>query len=404
MMAAFGIAPDTSVEDISVKDIVLGLEIPEVQPASYADMTFWRQERIQTGDTMATLLARLEVNSRDAAALIRDARDIKAFNQLVPGKPVHVQTTAGGDLLLLRYFPGGSEQLLLERNGNGFQVSNRGPELETHVQMKSGVIESSLYAAIDIAGVPDNVATQIVDILASEIDFHKDLRKGDRFTVVYDSLYGNGEPARAGRVLAVEFVNQGLPHRALYFRDQNGESGYYTPDGKNLRRAFLRSPLEFSRISSGFSNGRFHPVLKTWRAHKGIDYAAPTGTRVKAASQGTVAFVGWQGGYGKVIILDHQGGYSTVYGHLSDFAKGLRKGQYVRQGEVIGNVGATGMATGPHLHYEFRQNGVQRDPLKIAMPAANPVPQKQMTAFYEYTKGSMARLDMLRGTSLAFLD
>jgi murein DD-endopeptidase MepM/ murein hydrolase activator NlpD len=404
MMAAFGIAPDTSVEDIPVEQVVLGLDIPQIQSAPHGDMTFWRQESIQTGDTIATLLARLNVNSRDAAALIRDARDIKAFLQLVPGKPVHVQSTAAGDLLMFRYFPGGSEQLVLERTGNGFQVSSRGPELETHVQMKSGVIESSLYAAIDSAGVPDYVATQIVDILASQIDFHKDLRKGDRFTVVYDSLYGNGEPARAGRVLGVEFVNQGMPYRALYFQGKNGESGYYTPDGTNLRRAFLRSPLEFSRISSGFSDGRFHPVLKTWRAHKGIDYAAPTGTRVKAASEGTVAFAGWQGGYGKVIILDHRGGYSTVYGHLSAFAKGLHKGQYVRQGEVIGNVGATGMATGPHLHYEFRENGVQRDPLKIPMPVANPVPQKQMATFYEYTKGSMARLDMLRGTNLAFLD
>ena len=404
MMAAFGIAPNTSVEDVPVEHVVLGLEIPEIQHAPNGDMTFWRQERIQSGDTIATLLSRLNVNSRDAAALIRDARDMKAFHQLVPGKPVHVQSTAAGDLLLFRYFPGGSEQLVLERTGNGFQPSNQAPELETHVQMKSGVIESSLYAAIDSAGVPDNVATQIVDILASEVDFHRDLRKGDRFTVVYDSLYGNGEPARAGRVLAVEFVNQGMPYRALYFRGQDGESGYYTPDGTNLRKAFLRSPLEFSRISSGFSTGRYHPVLKTWRAHKGIDYAAPTGTRVRAAAEGIVAFAGWQGGYGKVIILEHPGGYSTVYGHLSAFAKGLRKGQYVRQGGVIGQVGATGMATGPHLHYEFRQNGVQRDPLKIAMPAASPIPSKHMAAFHEYTQGSMARLDMLRGTSLAFLD
>ena len=173
--------------------------------------------------------------------------------------------------------------------------------------MKSGVINSSLFAAIDNAGVPDSVATQIVDILASEIDFHRDLRKGDRFTVVYDSLYGNGEPARPGRVLAVEFVNQGTPHRALYFAAENGESGYFTPDGKSLRKAFLRSPLEFSRISSGFSSARFHPILKTWRAHNGIDYAAPTGTRVKAAADGTVAFAGWQGGYGNVVILQHKG-------------------------------------------------------------------------------------------------
>lgn len=404
MMAAFGIAPDTSLEDIPVQQVVLGLEIPQIEPAFDEDMTFWRQERIQSGDTIATLLSRLEVNNQDAASFMRDARDMKPVHQLVAGKAIHVQTTAAGDLLLLRYFPGGSEQLVLEKTGGSFKLSNRPAELETHIQMKSGVIESSLFAAVDSAGVPDSVATQIVDILSSEIDFHRDLRKGDRFTVVYDSLYGNGEPARAGRVLAVEFVNQGMPYRALYFQADNGESGYYAPDGKNLKKAFLRSPLEFSRISSGFSMGRFHPVLKTWRAHKGIDYAAPTGTGVKAAADGTVAFAGWQGGYGNVIILEHQGSYSTVYGHLSAFAKGLRKGQRVRQGEVIGRVGATGLATGPHLHYEFRLNGVQRDPLKVAMPAANPVSPRHMAAFYEYTQSSMARLDMLRGTSLAFLD
>jgi murein DD-endopeptidase MepM/ murein hydrolase activator NlpD len=404
MVAAFGIAPSTSFEELPVEQVVLRLEVPEVSPAADPDMTFWRQERIERGDTLATLLSRLGVNHQEAASFLRDVRDVKPMHQLISGKTVHVQTTAAGDLLVLRYFPGGSEQLVMEKNGSSFRMSEQPAKLETHIQMKSGVIHSSLFAAIDNAGVPDSVATQIVDILASEIDFHRDLRKGDRFTVVYDSLYGNGEPARPGRVLAVEFINQGTPHRALYFASENGDSGYFTPDGKNLRKAFLRSPLEFSRISSGFSSARFHPILKTWRAHNGIDYAAPAGTRVKAAADGTVAFSGWQGGYGNVVILQHNSGYSTVYGHLSVFAKGLRMGQRVSQGDVIGQVGATGMATGPHLHYEFRFNGVQRDPTKVAMPAANPVSPKHLPAFYEYTKSSMARLDMLRGTSLAFLD
>lgn len=404
MVTAFGIAPDTSFEDLPVEEVILGLELPEILPVSDANMTLWRQESIQRGDTIATLLSRLEVNNHDAANFLRDARDVKAMHQLVPGKILHVQTTATGELRLLRYFPGGSEQLVMEKNDGIFKVSGQAAKLETHIQMKSGVINSSLFAAVDSAGVPDSVATQIVDILASDIDFHRDLRKGDRFTVVYDSLYGNGEPARAGRVLAVEFINQGTPHRAVYFQAENGESGYYAPDGKSLRKAFLRSPLEFSRISSGFSNARFHPVLKTWRAHRGIDYAAPTGTRVKAAADGVVAFAGWQGGYGNVVILQHHGQYSTVYGHLSTFAKGLRKGQRVSQSDIIGYVGATGMATGPHLHYEFRFNDVQRDPLRVAMPVANPVSGRNMAAFYDYTKPLMARLDMLRGTNLAFLD
>jgi murein DD-endopeptidase MepM/ murein hydrolase activator NlpD len=307
-------------------------------------------------------------------------------------------------LLLLRYFPGGNEQFLMEKTDGAFKLSEQPVELEAHIQMKSGVINSSLFAATDSAGVPDNITTQIVDIFASDIDFHRDLHKGDRFTVVYESLHNDGEPAKAGRVLAVEFVNQGTSYQAVYFQADDGSSGYYAPDGKNLRKAFLRSPLEFSRISSGFSSARFHPVLQTWRAHKGVDYAAPTGTRVKATANGTVVFAGWQNGYGNVVILQHQGQYTTAYGHLSAFAKGLRKGQRVNQNDVIGYVGATGMATGPHLHYEFRVSGVQRDPLRVAMPAAIPIAARNMTAFHESTKPLTVRLDMLRDTNLASLD
>lgn len=404
MVAAFGIAPDTSVEELPVEQVVLGLDVPEIHPAFAGDMRFWWQEQIQRGDTIGALLSRLEINNQDATSFLGVVQDMKVMHQLVPGKVIHAQTTATGELVLLRYFMGGSEQYVVKKVNGTFTAANEPAQLETHIQMKSGVIDTSLFAAIDNAGVPDTIAAQIVDILASEIDFHRDIRKGDHFTVIYDSLYGNGQPGRAGRVLAVEFVNQGLPYRALYFEAEDGESGYYAPDGNNVKKAFLRSPLVFSRISSGFSLGRFHPVLKTWRAHKGIDYVAPTGTGVMAAADGTVSFAGWHGGYGNVIILEHDGSYSTVYGHLSAFAKGLRKGQRVRQGDIIGRVGATGLASGPHLHYEFRLGGVQRDPLKVAMPSARPVDPTRMAAFYEYTKSSMARLDMLRGTSLAFLD
>lgn len=404
MVAAFGIAPDTPVEELPIEQVVLGLNVPEIHPASAGDMRFLWQEQIQRGDTIGALLSRLEINNQDAANFLTVAQGMKVMHQLVPGRVIHAQTTAAGELVLLRYFLGGSDQFVVKKVNGTFKAANEPAQLETHVQMKSGVIDTSLFAAIDDAGVPDTVAAQIVDILASQIDFHRDIRKGDHFTVVYDSLYGNGQPGRAGRVLAVEFVNQGMPYRALYFEAEDGESGYYAPDGSNVKKAFLRSPLVFSRISSGFSPGRFHPVLKTWRAHKGIDYVAPTGTGVMAAANGTVSFAGWRGGYGNVVILEHDGSYSTVYGHLSAFARGLRKGQRVRQGDIIGRVGATGLASGPHLHYEFHFNGIQRDPLKVVMPSAAPVAPMHAAAFYEHTKSSMARLDMLRGTSLAFLD
>ncbi|MBA0916656.1 MAG: M23 family metallopeptidase [Nitrosospira sp.] len=404
MVAAFGIAPDTSLKDVSVQQVILNLDLPETSSSAIADTTFWRQERIQRGDTVAALLSRFEVNNLDAANFLHEARKIKAMHQLVPGRIVHAQTTARGELRMLRYFPGGSEQFLMEKTVGAFKLIEKPIELEKHVQMKSGVIDSSLFAATDSAGVPDNVTTQIVDIFSSEIDFHRDLRKGDRFTVVYESLHNDGELARAGRILAVEFVNQGTSYKAVYFQADDGNSGYYAPDGKNLRKEFLRSPLEFSRVSSGFSSARFHPVLQTWRAHKGVDYAAPTGTIVKATANGTVAFAGWQSGYGNIVILQHQGQYTTAYGHLSAFSKGLRKGQRVSQSDVIGYVGATGMATGPHLHYEFRVSGVQRDPLRVAMPVAIPILAQNMTIFHENTRPLTARLDMLRNTNLGSLD
>ncbi|MEY4960228.1 MAG: hypothetical protein RL610_407 [Pseudomonadota bacterium] len=404
MVAAFGIAPDTLSKDVPVQQVILNLVLPETSSSAIADTTFWRQERIQRGDTVAALLSRFEVNNLDAANFLHEARNIKAMHQLVPGRIVHAQTTARGELRMLRYFPGGSEQFLMEKTDGAFKLIEKPIELEKHVQMKSGVIDSSLFAATDSAGVPDNVTTQIVDIFSSDIDFHRDLRKGDRFTVVYESLHNNGELARAGRILAVEFVNQGTPYKAVYFQADDGNSGYYAPDGKNLRKAFLRSPLEFSRVSSGFSSARFHPVLQTWRAHKGVDYAAPTGTIVKATANGTVAFAGWQSGYGNIVILQHQGQYTTAYGHLSAFSKGLRKGQRVSQSDVIGYVGATGMATGPHLHYEFRVSGVQRDPLRVAMPVAIPILAQNMTIFHENTRPLIARLNMLRNTNLGSLD
>ena len=208
---------------------------------------------------------------------------------------------------------------------------------------------------------------------------------------------------KSGRVLAAEFINQKKSYRAVWFQDKEGHGGYYTPEGKNLRKAFLRSPLEFSRITSGFAM-RLHPILQKWRAHRGIDYGAPTGTRVKATSDGVVAFAGRQGGYGNMVVLRHGGGVTTVYGHLSRFANGIRKGTRVGQGEVVGFVGQTGLATGPHLHYEFRVNNQYRNPLTVAFPAARPVAPERIAAFRLVAEPLAARLDLLASTNLALLE
>jgi len=267
--------------------------------------------------------------------------------------------------------------------------------------MAAGVIETSLFAATDRAGLSDAVAVQLADIFSSEIDFHRDLQPGDRFTMVYEALFAGGEFLRPGRILAAEFTNEGHTYRALYFQDAHGRGGYYTPEGKNVRRAFLRSPIEFSRITSGFARARLHPVLKVWRAHNGVDYGAPVGTRVRATADGVVEFAGYRGGYGKAIVLRHRNGHSTLYAHLSGFAKGLRPGLRVEQGDPIGSVGMTGMATGPHLHYEFLVNGVHKNPLGFGIPAGTPVGREMRGPFERATRPLLERLDMIRDANLA---
>jgi len=403
VVAAFGIAPETIVETVPVKTVVVELTLPPLTPATDGIPAFTREERIQRGDTVASLLARLEVDDPAASKFLRVNKQAKALHRLIPGRTVSVSTRADGKLVSLRYLNGGN-LLAIDRNDNAFAVQEEPAQLEQRVLMKSAEIRNSLFGATDAAGVPDAVAIQIADIFSTDIDFHRDLRKGDRFSVVYEVWYHRGEAVKTGRVLATEFINQGKSFQAVYFNYAEKQGGYYTPDGKNLRKQFLRSPLEFSRITSGFTNARFHPILQRWRAHKGIDYGAPTGTRVKATADGVVESASRHSGYGNVVVLRHHSKYTTLYGHLSRFAKGVRKGKRVAQGEVIAYVGATGLATGPHLHYEFRINGAHQNPLRVAMPEAPPITAEQKPKFEQYTKLYAQRLDLLRGTNLASLD
>lgn len=406
-VTAFGIAPQSpSYQQIPIEEVVRDLYLPDVMPDVHVetDQPFWQQESIRRGDTVSAILDRLNVNPQDKVEFMRAARDSRAMRQLVPGKTIQAQTTASGELFMLRYFFGKEELFLMEKTDQVFKMSEQKIELESQIQMKSGVVNSSLFAATDGAGIPNPVASQMIEILASNIDFHRDLRKGDRFTVVYETLIDHsGEHAKSGKVLAVEFVNKDKPYQAVHFQSSNGDYGYYTPEGKSLRKAFLKAPLDFSRISSGFTHARFHPVLKEWRAHRGIDYAAPTGTPVKATANGTVNFAGTQRGYGKLIILKHNGPYETAYGHLSRFTKGLKNGSRVKQGDVIGYVGMTGMATGPHLHYELRVDGVQRDPAKVILPTAQPIAKKDMPAFQRESESLISRLEIMRNIHFASL-
>ena len=403
VVAAFGIAPDTMIEKVSIDNVIEELKLPALAPTGDGDLPFTREERIQRGDTVGSLLARLNVDDPEATQFLRNTKQARSLHQLIPGRTVRVTADADGKLANLRYL-NGNNLLSVDRTDDTLTVKESAADLDKRVLMKSAVIRNSLFGATDAAGLSDAIATQIADIFSSDIDFHRDLRKGDRFSVVYEVFYHQGEPVKSGRVLAAEFINQGRTYQAVYFNYADNEGGYYTPDGKNLRKQFLRSPLEFSRITSGFTNARFHPVLQTWRAHKGIDYGAPSGTRVKATGGGIVEIAGRQGGYGNVVVLRHQSKYTTWYGHLSGIAKGLRKGARVAQGEVIGFVGATGLATGPHLHYEFRINDVHQNPLNVAMPAAPPITPDLKSRFAQNTRLYAERLELLRTTNLARLD
>lgn len=409
VVTAFGIVPQSENVNAPITMVAEEIVLPKdaltvVSATNSKAAIFWRDERVQRGDTVAELLRRMQVEDSVASEYLRRDQAAASFRQLAVGKFVQAETNMDGALLALRYLDNKGNQILIEKRAGGFKTSVQPPLLEQRLLMRSGEISSTLFAATDAIGLPESTANQLAEIFGGDIDFHRDLRKGDRFSVIYEMDYSNGEPVRAGRIRAAEFVNQGVSYRVVYFKTDGNHGDYYTPDGRSTRKAFLRSPLEFSRVSSGFSLSRFHPVLNTWRAHKGVDYAAVLGTKVKVTADGTVSFVGKQGGYGNVVIVAHQNHHTTVYGHLSRFASGLRRGQHVGQGDVIGFVGMTGLATGPHLHYEFMVNSQHRDPLRVALPNAVPLDNTHKLAFQDATRGLIARLGLLRDTNLAKFD
>jgi murein DD-endopeptidase MepM/ murein hydrolase activator NlpD len=387
-----------------VRRVVLEqLALPVAAPMDSGMAEFVHEERVQRSDTLSSLFSRLGIDDREALAFISyDANAGIVARQLSPGKTVTAKTGWDGRLTAF-YFPlnGKDSMLVVERKNGKFTVDEQTMHLTTQIHVNSGEIVSSLFGATDKAGIPDAIAMQLAEIFSSDIDFYRDLRKGDKFSIVFESLIYNGRYIRSGRVLAAEFTNNKKTYQAYWFEAEEGKGGYYDGDGKNLRKAFLKSPLEFSRITSGFRNARSHPVLHTIRAHKGVDYGAPIGTRIRAVADGTVVFAGRQGGYGNLIVLKHQGRYSTAYGHLNGFGAGIRKGTRVSQGDTIGFVGQTGLATGPHLHYEFRVNGEQVDPMVVALPDAIPLDETQLSRFRTATVSLFAHLDLAKQTQMA---
>jgi len=352
---------------------------PQFEALANQAMRLYRTDLTRSTDTADTLLKRLGVSDAAAAAFLRSDRLVQQTLLGRGGRSVSAEVDERSGLLALsaRWSPeddGNFKRLTITKSDQGYTSKLETVPLSVSSRIAGGVIRSSLFAATDDARIPDSIAVQMAEIFSGDIDFHRALRKGDRFSVVYETLEGDGEPLRAGRVLSTEFVNAGKTFQAMWFQEPVGagaptathalsKGGYYTLSGESLRRAFLASPMAFSRVTSGFAM-RFHPILQTWRAHLGVDYGAATGTPVRTVGDGVVEFAGVQNGFGNVVMVKHGGGNTTVYAHLSKI--NVRTGQRVQQGENVGLVGATGWATGPHLHFEFRVNGVHKDPLTLA--------------------------------------
>jgi murein DD-endopeptidase MepM/ murein hydrolase activator NlpD len=418
--AAFGVAP--LVPDASdlpkrmVTENVAPQEIePQLEVLAEHELQLYRNDLTRSSDTADTLLQRLNVNDPSASAFLRYNPIARKVLEGRSGKVIEVRTDATGKLaeLVARYAASNPDEintrftrLRIQRVAGQLQASIETAPLAAQVRMGSGTVRSSLFAATDEARIPDAIATQLADVFAADIDFHRELRKGATFSIVYEALTADGEPITwtpaAGRILAAEFINGGKPYSAIWFREADGRGAYYGLDGQSKHRSFLASPLEFSRVTSGFEM-RLHPILNTWKQHKGVDYGAPAGTPVRAVGDGTVEFAGWQNGYGNVVEIKHNAERSTVYAHLSRIA--VTKGQHVEQGANIGAVGSTGWATGPHLHFEVKFAGVQQDPLQIAK-ASEPttITPAGKTQFAQLTRGLKSQLQVAEsvGRSISY--
>ncbi|SEN63834.1 Peptidase family M23 [Duganella sp. CF517] len=404
------LAPDPA--DLPVKSVQEAVTMPDLAPQIDAleqqssSEHFVHEERIRAGDTLATLLTRLGVEDDAAETFIKKDKVAKGVMQLKTGKRVQAQTDDEGNLQWLRAVVVDGKDIpvkniKISRKNDRFVAEEEPAKLERRVEMHARTINSTLFAATDSnedgTKLPDTIVKQIVEMFSTSIDFRGDLKRGDHFNVVYETFWQDGEFVRAGRILAGEFTNRGTTYQSVWFEDPQTRQGggYYSFDGKALKKAFLKSPVEFTRISSGFSM-RVHPVSGEWKAHKGIDFPAPTGTPIRASGDGVVDFAGTQNGYGNFVTIKHWNNYSTAYAHMSRFAPGVKKGTKVSQGDVIGYVGSTGWSTGAHLHYEFRVGGEAKDPSKLNVTAQAPLTAAELSRFKLYAADMSHRFALLQ--------
>lgn len=413
--------PSHSVEALPSGDVVFNESDTADSLAKFP--AFKRQSvtyyKVKRGDTLASIAQDRSLNLYGLHQGINNRKLSRQFRHLIPGKTLSIVTNGRGELASLSYKNDSVTDLMQTADSGADQIASSESIIESNESTENAmpraagqikhvsthvIIQDSLEQAASHAGLPKKITKQLTDIFAWDIDFSQNLRPNDQFTLVYEKIFDNGRAVDTGDIVAAEFTNQGEKHQAVRYKDNNGVVNYYTPEGEGMRRAFLRNPLDFAKVSSFFNPARRHPVLNRIRAHKGVDYAASTGTPIKVTGDGRVAFKGVKGGYGRVVTIEHGNEYSTLYAHLSSFSDSVDEGSQVKQGQVIGYVGSSGLATGPHLHYEFLVNGIHKDPLAVQLPHSLPIDRSLLTYFKNQTRPLLAQLERAKSTVLATIN
>ncbi|MEG1629410.1 peptidoglycan DD-metalloendopeptidase family protein [Pseudomonas sp.] len=356
---------------------------------------------VSRGDTLSTLLAKVGLPAATVHEVLTSNKQAKQFSQLKSGQVLQIELDKAGQLTSLRSKVSDLETISLTKSANGYAFNREVSKPVVRSAYSHGVIKSSLSASGQRAGLSHSLTMDMARIFGYDIDFAQDIRQGDEFDVIYEQKVMNGKVVGNGNILSARFTNRGKTYTAVRYTNKQGNTNYYTADGNSMRKAFIRTPVDFARISSRFSAGRKHPILNKIRAHKGVDYAAPRGTPIKAAGDGKVLLAGRRGGYGNTVIIQHGNRYQTLYGHMQGFAKGVKTGGSVKQGQVIGYIGTTGLSTGPHLHYEFQVNGVHVDPLGQKLPMADPIAKAERQRFLQQSQPLVARMNQEKATLLA---
>ena len=357
--------------------------------------------RVENGDTLSTVFAKVGLSATTLHAVLNSSKEARQLTRLKVGQALEFKLSEDGQLESLHSKLSDLESIALAKNDKGFSFKRELVKPEVQTTYSHGVINSSLFLSAKRAGLSHSLTMDLANVFGYDIDFAMDIREGDEFELIYEKKVVNGKQVGTGNILSARFTNRGKTYTAVRYTNKQGNSSYYNANGESMRKAFIRTPVDFARISSRFSTGRRHPVLNKIRAHKGVDYAAPRGTPIKAAGDGRITLAGRHGGYGNAVIIQHGQRYRTLYAHMNGFAKGIRSGTNVKQGQIIGYIGTTGLSTGPHLHYEFQVNGVHVDPLSQKLPMAAPIASSEKARFMQLSKPLMAQMDKEKSTMLA---